>query len=61
MRSQRLCGGGKRYQKTGAADVCGISNQSLQVGTGSSQVQESAQQLASLAEELQTLVARFKV
>jgi len=44
-----------------ARDVAGINQQSSQVGAGSNQVQTSAQKLSDLAEELRTLVARFKV
>jgi methyl-accepting chemotaxis protein len=44
-----------------ARDIDGINQQSSQVGAGSAQVQASAQKLSGLAEELRSLVARFKV
>jgi len=42
-------------------DIAGINQQSSQVGEGSSQVQQSAQGLADLAGQLDTLVQQFKV
>jgi methyl-accepting chemotaxis protein len=42
-------------------DITGINQQSNQVGEGSGQVQLSAQSLADLAVQLETLVKKFKV
>ena len=42
-------------------DVAGINDQSNQVGAGSEQIQESAQALATLAEQLDRQVKQFKV
>ena len=42
-------------------DITGIDQQSGQVGEGSGQVQTRAQDLAGLAEQLQALMAQFKV
>lgn len=42
-------------------DIAGISQQALQVGDGSAQVQSSAQGLAELALQLERLVKRFKI
>jgi methyl-accepting chemotaxis protein len=42
-------------------DIAGINQQSEQVGDGSGQVQDSAQSLAALAAQLETLVRQFKV
>ena len=42
-------------------EIAGINQQSTQVGEGSGQVQESAQGLAHLAAQLETLIRQFKV
>ncbi len=42
-------------------DIAGINQQSSQVGTGSGQVQQSAQGLAELAVQLEKMVQQFKV
>jgi methyl-accepting chemotaxis protein len=44
-----------------ARDISGINKQSIEVGNGSGQVQQSAQGLAELATELEQLVKQFKV
>lgn len=42
-------------------DIAGISQQALQVGDGSTQVQSSAQGLADLALQLEKMVKKFKI
>jgi len=42
-------------------EIAGITQQSAQVGNGSDQVQQSAQELADLAVQLENLVKKFKV
>ncbi len=44
-----------------SSDIDDINQQSAQIGLGAVQVLTSGQQFACLAEQLQALVARFKV